>query len=149
MAPLVIGAAVGAGTAAATGGDPKKGALYGAVGGAVGAGAAGSAGITSASIAGQAVAPATFGAVAGGVGGSIAGRSITKRLTPGSLSPVPMKETLATAGRASPRPQAVALESVKQRMREEAKKRRGFMSTVLTRGGLGSAQTQKAKVLGA
>ena len=41
------------------------------------------------------------------------------------------------------------LESVKDEERKSYKRRRGYMSTVMTRGGLGAAQTQKAKVLGA
>ena len=34
--PILIGAAIGAGTAAVTGGDPLKGAVFGGVGGAIG-----------------------------------------------------------------------------------------------------------------
>lgn len=56
--PILIGAALGAGTSAAMGGDPLKGALMGGVTGGVGAGiggaAAGSAGATAASTGGGA-----------------------------------------------------------------------------------------------
>ena len=48
-----------------------------------------------------------------------------------------------------PRPREVDLEAVKEQERELMKKRQGYSSTVMTRGGgLGTAQTQKAKVLG-
>jgi hypothetical protein len=69
----------------------------------------------------------------------------------GGGAPLPKKGTLATAATAtpSPAPQAVVLEAVKERERQAMKKRRGYMRTILTRGGLGAAQTQKAKVLGA
>lgn len=49
----------------------------------------------------------------------------------------------------SPRPQAAALESVREAERQERSKRRGFSSTILTRGGLGQARTQKNVALGA
>lgn len=49
----------------------------------------------------------------------------------------------------SPRPQAAALESVREAERQQRGKRRGFSSTILTRGGLGQAQTQKNVALGA
>lgn len=48
-----------------------------------------------------------------------------------------------------PRPQAAALESVREAERRAIKKRRGFRSTILTRGGLGVAQTEKKTALGA
>lgn len=48
----------------------------------------------------------------------------------------------------SPRPREVNLEAVKDEEREKLRRRGGYMSTVMTRGGLGAAKTQKAKVLG-
>ena len=47
-----------------------------------------------------------------------------------------------------PRPREVDLEAVKEQERELMKKRQGYSSTVMTRGSLGTAKTQKAKVLG-
>ena len=48
----------------------------------------------------------------------------------------------------SPRPREVNLEAIKDEEREKLRKRGGYSSTVMTRGGLGTAKTQKAKVLG-
>lgn len=92
---------------------------------------------------------ALYGAALGGVGAAVIGSSPkTPQITTG---PIPKKETLATGppAAASPRPQAVALESVKESERIKLRKRSGYMSTVLTKGGLGTATTQKQKVLGA
>ncbi len=47
-----------------------------------------------------------------------------------------------------PRARAVSLEPLREQERQEAAKRRGFASTVMTRGGLGAAQTEKTRVLG-
>lgn len=49
----------------------------------------------------------------------------------------------------SPRPREVNLESVKEEERKRLFQQRGYSSTIMTRGGLGTAETQKAKVLGA
>ncbi len=49
---------------------------------------------------------------------------------------------------ASPRPREVALEDIKAQQRKLMSKKQGYSSTVLTRGGLGTARTQKARVLG-
>ena len=49
----------------------------------------------------------------------------------------------------SPRPREVDLEGVKAEERKRLDRRRGYMSTVLTRGAtLGTALTQKARALG-
>lgn len=49
---------------------------------------------------------------------------------------------------ASPRPREVELEAIKERERKLMGRRKGYMSTIMTRGGVGTARTQKAKVLG-
>ena len=49
----------------------------------------------------------------------------------------------------SPAPQAAALESIRESGRQERSRRRGFSSTILTRGGLGQAQIRKKTALGA
>ena len=48
----------------------------------------------------------------------------------------------------SPRPREVDLQAVKDEERDKLRRRGGYTSTVMTRGGLGTAKTQKAKVLG-
>ena len=48
----------------------------------------------------------------------------------------------------SPRPREAILEGVKEEERKQIKRRRGYASTIMTRGMLGTAQTQKAKALG-
>lgn len=48
---------------------------------------------------------------------------------------------------ASPRPREVDLEDIKAQQRKLMSRRQGYSSTVLTRG-LGTARTQKARVLG-
>ena len=49
-----------------------------------------------------------------------------------------------------PRPTSIVTESAKQRARFLMKKRRGFASTMMTRGiTLGAARTQRARTLGA
>ena len=53
------------------------------------------------------------------------------------------------AQRPSPRPRDVSLEPLKEDERRQAGRRRGYTSTIITRGGLGVAQTDKAKALGA
>ena len=49
----------------------------------------------------------------------------------------------------SPRPREALLEGVREEERKQIKRRRGYSSSVMTRGGLGVAQTQKATALGA
>lgn len=53
--------------------------------------------------------------------------------------------------RQSPAPRLVGaeLESVRESEREMLRKRKGYQSTIMTRGGLGEARTQKATALGA
>lgn len=46
----------------------------------------------------------------------------------------------------SPRPREVNLEAIRGAERGRARRRQGYSSTVLTRGGLGSLQTRKPKV---
>lgn len=46
------------------------------------------------------------------------------------------------------RPREVDLAAVKDEERDKLRRRGGYSSTVMTRGGLGAAKTQKAKVLG-
>ena len=49
-----------------------------------------------------------------------------------------------------PRPRAVSLERIRSGVRKSANRRRGYLSTVMTRGAkLGIARTDKTKVLGA
>lgn len=52
----------------------------------------------------------------------------------------------------SPRPTPGRLaqesEEARKRQRKAAKRRTGYASTIMTRGGLGQVQTQKASVLG-
>lgn len=54
--------------------------------------------------------------------------------------------------RASPQPTprmlSMQTEEAKRRQREAAKRRTGWASTIMTRGGVGQATTQKATVLG-
>jgi len=52
--------------------------------------------------------------------------------------------------RPSPSPRLVGaeLESVRESEREMLRKRKGFQSTILTRGGLGRLETQKARTTG-
>lgn len=52
--------------------------------------------------------------------------------------------------RPSPTPRLVGaeLESVRESEREMLRKRRGYQSTIMTRGGLGELRTQKTKALG-
>ena len=47
-----------------------------------------------------------------------------------------------------PRPRDVSLEPLKEDERKQAGRRRGYASTIITRGGLGIAQTDKARALG-
>ena len=47
-----------------------------------------------------------------------------------------------------PRQHGLDLERVRENERLAMRKRRGFMSTMLTRGGVGMASTEKSKVLG-
>ena len=48
----------------------------------------------------------------------------------------------------SPRMVGVELESVRESERQMLRKRKGFQSTILTRGGTGRLETQKARSLG-
>jgi hypothetical protein len=48
----------------------------------------------------------------------------------------------------SPKPRSLALEQVKEAERSSMRRRKGFMSAMITKGGLGAAQTEKTKVLG-
>jgi hypothetical protein len=48
----------------------------------------------------------------------------------------------------SPRAHALALEDVRERERIQSNKRRGYKSTMLTRGMLSPANIQKTKLLG-
>jgi hypothetical protein len=43
---------------------------------------------------------------------------------------------------------SIASEEEKKRQREAAKRRTGWASTIMTRGGLGQARTEKTEVLG-
>lgn len=53
---------------------------------------------------------------------------------------------------ATPKPTArrttIESEEAKKRQREAAKRRTGYASTIMTRGGLGTLETGKAKALG-
>ena len=64
--PILIGAALGAGTSAAMGGDPLKGALMGGVTGGVGAGIGGAASLTAANLMGTGLSDAAMAAQAMG-----------------------------------------------------------------------------------
>lgn len=108
---ILIGAGIGAGTAAATGGDVGKGAIFGAAAGGIGGAAAGGAGgLTQASIGGVAVAPATFGAIGGGVLGGLSAR---KKKAPNVLDPI---QSVATALPVT----AVLSEAAKRKRRRDA-----------------------------
>ena len=72
MEPILIGAAIGGGVSAATGGNPLLGAALGAAGGGLGA-AAGGAGGAAAGGASGATGGATGGAVGGATGGTVGG----------------------------------------------------------------------------
>jgi len=48
----------------------------------------------------------------------------------------------------SPRPRTSAIQDVQDIERRSLKKRRGYRSTIMTRGGLLAADTRKARVLG-
>jgi len=48
----------------------------------------------------------------------------------------------------SPKPREAMLEDVREEERKQYKRRRGYSNTVMTRGGLGVAQTQRARALG-
>lgn len=72
IAPVMIGAAIGAVSAAVQGGNILKGALFGALGGAVGGAISGAFGGAAGSTAG-AVGGEVAGAVGGEVGGAVAG----------------------------------------------------------------------------
>ena len=50
--------------------------------------------------------------------------------------------------RPAPRPREVSLEPLKEDERRQAARKRGYASTIITRGGLGVAQTDKARALG-
>jgi len=50
--------------------------------------------------------------------------------------------------RPPPRPREVSLEPLKEDERRQAAKRRGYASTIITRGGLGIAQTDKTRAFG-
>lgn len=137
VAAALWGAAVGAGTAKAMGGDPKKGAMYGAVGGGIGGAAAPAGGITQASIAGQAVSPATFGAVAGGAVGGIGSTMI---------KPSPLGGSTLIPQTPPPSPMTVGFASEAEKQRR--KRRRGYGSTLLAGGELGVATTHRKQILG-
>ena len=64
------------------------------------------------------------------------------------MPPSPSKPKLPPIRKESPRPQLMNLQSVEDEERNAQKRRHGYASTVMTRGGLGPAQTQKARVLG-
>ncbi len=59
---------------------------------------------------------------------------------------IPPAQTVAP--KPTPRRMAQESEEAKKRQQEAAKRRTGWASTILTRGGLGAAQTQKSKALG-
>jgi hypothetical protein len=73
MAPILIGAAIGAGVSAATGGDPLEGALMGGVGGAIGATDFGALGGTGGAVSGHAGGASLGGGFTGVGSGSAAG----------------------------------------------------------------------------
>lgn len=50
--------------------------------------------------------------------------------------------------RPAARPREVSLEPLKEDERRQAARKRGYASTIITRGGLGVAQTDKARALG-
>ncbi len=137
IVPILVGAAVGAGVSAATGGKWEKGAIYGAVGGAAGA-AINPYSVGASSVA---VSAGTVGAVAGGAAGGYASGALARTTPP---LPKPREVSLL-----SPRPREVDLEDIKAEERKRLDRRRGYSSTVLTRGAtLGTARTQKARALG-
>ena len=61
----------------------------------------------------------------------------------------PSKPKIPARIQSSPAPQAAALESIRESGRQERGRRSGFLSTILTRGGLGQAATRKKVALGA
>ncbi len=127
LAPLLIGAAVGAGVAAATGGDIGKGALFGAIGGGVGAVAAPAFGITQAGFLGTSISPASFGA---GVGGGVAGFAGSRKFVL-PLGKLPKLETrTGTSGRLS-RTTADSKErdSLRERLRRGSSRRLSRLTT--------------------
>lgn len=50
--------------------------------------------------------------------------------------------------RKPPTPRSISLEKVKEEERRELRKKKGYMSTIITRGGLGEARVAKKKALG-
>lgn len=91
--PILVGAAVGAGVAEATGGKWEKGAMFGAVGGLTGAA------INPYSIgaSSMAVSSGTVGAVAGGAAGGYAAGGITKMMSPPPMPPMTPTSKLGPA----------------------------------------------------
>lgn len=74
---ILIGAAIGAGTSAVTGGDPLKGAIFGGVGGAIGATDFGALGGTGGAVSGHAGGASLGGGFTGVGSGSAAGSMVT------------------------------------------------------------------------
>lgn len=136
VAAIGIGALFGAGVAAATGGDPLRGAMFGAVtGGVFGQYAAAS----------PAVAPsAEFGAsvVGGAKGGALGGlgSSIIKGPSGGQVLQTPSIPT--------PGPTQVSIGYASEAERQKRQRRRGYGSTILAGGELGVASTTRKQILG-
>jgi len=63
-------------------------------------------------------------------------------------SPKDPKLPPVQAAKPTPRRMSIEAEEAKKRQRVSAQRRTGWASTLMTRGGLGQATTQKAKVLG-
>ena len=130
LAAILIGAGVGAGTAAAMGGDPKKGAMYGAIGGGIGGAVGPAAAGVPVGFSQSTAAAAGTGAVVGGVtGGATARKDITGKL-PTALSPIP--KTVMARERAE---------------REKLGKKKRQRATVMG-GGLGELTLGKPGLLG-
>ncbi len=66
----------------------------------------------------------------------------------GPSKPDPYRPPKAERQSPPPRARAVSLEPLRERERQEGARRKGYSSTVMSRGKLGVAQTEKAKVLG-
>lgn len=135
VAAMLVGAAIGAGTAAAMGGDPKKGAMYGAVGGGIGGVVAPA---SQVSVAGVTTAPGVAG---GAVGGGIGGVGSTVLRSPKGLG-----STLIAPTTPPPSPMTVGYASQAEKQRRQ--RRRGYGSTIVAGGQLGVASTQRKQILG-
>ncbi len=134
VTPILIGAAIGAGTAVATGGDPVKGAAFGAIGGGVGGAIGG--GLATEGAAATFAGATTAGVVGGGIGGVVGGLASSVLLPkPKGFDLPPVRTTGNVTKTAATVPQ-VSAAGILSKRRRLALQPRGFAPPQLGRAGL-------------